>query len=72
MYSYQLQGRQAAVRYLMQNTPAEPEMWFFLFPKKAAWSNSQKDFLFPQLKLPVKVKRFQNTGNVKGNMKTSA
>ena len=36
MYSYELQGRQAAVHYLMQNTPAEPEMWFFLFPKKAA------------------------------------
>ena len=41
MYSYELQGRQAAVHYLMQNTPAEPETWFFLFPKKVAWSNSR-------------------------------
>lgn len=48
LYSYELQGRKAAVRYLMQNTPAEPEMWFFLFPKKAAWSNSRtKRFLVP-------------------------
>ena len=30
----------------MQNTPAEPEMWFFLFPKKPAFSNSRtKRFL---------------------------
>ena len=48
MYSYELQGRQAAVRYLMQNTPAEPEMWFFLFAKKVAWSNSRtKQFVVP-------------------------
>ena len=73
MYSYQLHGRQAAVRYLMQNTPAEPEMWFFLFQKTLhGVTVEQKDFLLPQLKLPVKVKRFQNTGNVKGNMTTSA
>ena len=48
MYLYELQGRQAAVHYLMQNTPAEPEMWFFLFPKKVAWSNScTKRFVVP-------------------------
>ena len=48
MYSYELQGRQAAVRYLMQNMPAEPEMWFFLFAKKVALSNSRtKQFVVP-------------------------
>ena len=48
LYSYELQGRKAAVRYLMQNTPAEPEIWVFLFPKKASWSNCHtKRFLVP-------------------------
>ncbi len=41
MYSYKLEGRQAAVRYLMRNTPAEPEMCFFLFSKKVAWAGSR-------------------------------
>ena len=51
MNSYQLQGRQAAVRYLMQNTPSEPEIWFFLFQKKTAWSNScTKRLLVPTTK----------------------
>ena len=51
MNSYQLQGRQAAVRYLMQNTPSEPEIWFFLFQKKPAWSNScTKRLLVPTTK----------------------
>ena len=41
MYSYELQGTQAAVHYLMHNTPAMPEMLFFLFSKKVAWGNSR-------------------------------
>ena len=41
LYSYNLQGRQAAIRYLISNQPAEPEMWFFLFSKKVAWSCSR-------------------------------
>jgi hypothetical protein len=48
MYSYKLEGRQAAMRYLMRNMPAEPEMWFFLFSKKVAWSSSRtKRFTVP-------------------------
>ena len=41
LYSYNLQGRQAAIRYLISNQPAEPEMWFFLCSKKVAWSCSR-------------------------------
>ena len=48
LYSYKLEGRQAAMRYLMRNMPAEPEMWFFLFSKKVAWSCSPtKRFAVP-------------------------
>ena len=48
LYSYELEGRQAATRYLMCETPAEPEMWFFLYTKKIAWSNSRtKRFVVP-------------------------
>jgi hypothetical protein len=48
MYSYKLEGRQAAMRYLMRNMPAEPEMWFFLFSKKVAWCGSRtKRFIVP-------------------------
>ena len=35
MYSYKLEGRQAAIHYLMCNMPAEPEMWFFIFSKNS-------------------------------------
>lgn len=31
MYLYELQGRQAAIHYLMQNTAAKPVMLFFSF-----------------------------------------
>ena len=41
MYSYKFEGRHAAMRHLMHNMPAEPEMWFFLFSKKVAWSSSR-------------------------------
>lgn len=41
LYSYKLQGRQAAVRYVISNQPAEPEMWFFLYSTKIAWSCSR-------------------------------
>lgn len=48
MYSYDLEGRQAAVRYLMCNMPAEPEMCLFLFSKKVAWTSSRtKRYLVP-------------------------
>ena len=39
LYSYHLNGRLAATRYLMQNNPTEPEMYFFLQSKKIAWTN---------------------------------
>ena len=41
LYSYKLQGRQAAIRYLISNQLEEPEMWFFLYSKKVAWSSSR-------------------------------
>ena len=48
MYSYELEGRQAATRYLMRETPAEPQMWCFLYSKKIAWMNSRtKRFSVP-------------------------
>ena len=34
LYSYKLQGYEAAVKHLMSNRPAEPEMWFELSSKK--------------------------------------
>ena len=48
MYSYKLEERQAAMHYLMRNMPAEPEMWFFIFSKKVAWSGGRtKRFAVP-------------------------
>lgn len=48
LYSYDLEGRQAATRYLIQNSPTEPEMWCFLQSKKIAWSSSKtKRFTAP-------------------------
>lgn len=48
LYSYKLQGRQAAIRYLISNQPTEPEMWFFLSAKKIAWSCSRtKKYTLP-------------------------
>lgn len=41
LYSYHVDGRQAAIHYLFQNNPAEPEMWFSLFSKKVAWTCSR-------------------------------
>ena len=41
LYSYKLQGYQAAVRHLMSNRPAEPEMWFELSSKKVTWTCSR-------------------------------
>ena len=61
MYSYKLAGRQAAMRYLMRNTPAEPEMWFFLISKKVAWSGSRtKRFLVPTSEGAVNDKTVQS------------
>ena len=48
MYSYHLQGRDAACHYLMRHKPAEPEMWFFLLGEKVAWTCSRtKRFVVP-------------------------
>lgn len=48
LYSYKLAGHQAAIRYLLRNNPAEPEMWFFMFPKKIAWTCSRtKRYVVP-------------------------
>lgn len=41
LYSYKVQGGQAAIRHLMQNKPAEPEMWLLMSAKKIAWSCSR-------------------------------
>ena len=34
LYFYKLQGCQAAIRYLISNKAAEPEMWLFMSSKK--------------------------------------
>ena len=48
MYPYEVQGRHTALRYLMSDQLAEPEMWSFLFSKKVAWSASRtKPFTVP-------------------------
>ena len=41
LYSYHLEGRQAAIRYLLTMSPAEPEMWLFLSSTKIAWTSSR-------------------------------
>ena len=48
MYSFHLEDRDAAARYLMRHKPAEPEMWFFLLGEKVAWTCSRtKRFIIP-------------------------
>ena len=48
LYSYHINGRQVAVRYLMSDMPAEPEMYFYLYSKKTAWTNNRtKRFYLP-------------------------
>ena len=41
LYSYKLQDYKAAVKHLMSNRPAEPEMWLELSSKKVAWMCSR-------------------------------
>jgi hypothetical protein len=41
LYSYKVTGYEAAVKHLMTNQPAEPEMWFELSNRKVAWTRSR-------------------------------
>jgi hypothetical protein len=41
LYSYNISGGQAAVRYVMEMKPAEPEMWLVLSSTKISWSSSR-------------------------------
>lgn len=41
LYSYNLTGSHAAIKSLMTNKPAEPEMWFHLSSRKIAWTCSR-------------------------------
>ena len=48
LYSYHVSGGQAAIRYLMDITPAETEMWLFLSSTKISWSSSRtKRYIVP-------------------------
>lgn len=48
LYSYNVTGGQAAVRYLMDTKPAEPEMWLALSSTKISWSSSRtKRYIVP-------------------------
>ena len=41
LYSYNISGGQAAVRYVMEMKPAEPEMWLSLSSTKISWFSSR-------------------------------
>ncbi len=41
LYAYHVSGGQAAIRYVMDIKPAEPEMWLALSSTKIAWSSSR-------------------------------
>lgn len=48
LYSYHVSGGQAAIRYVMDITPAEPEMWLALSSTKISWSSSRtKRYIVP-------------------------
>ncbi len=48
LYSYNVNGGQAAVRYVMDTKPAEPEMWLALSSTKISWSSSRtKRYIVP-------------------------
>ena len=48
LYSYNISGGQAAVRYVMEMKPAEPEMWLSLSSTKISWSSSRtKRYVVP-------------------------
>ena len=48
LYSYHVSGGQAAVRYVMDMKPAEPEMWLALSSTKISWSCSKtKRYIVP-------------------------
>jgi hypothetical protein len=41
LFCHNISGGQAAVRYVMQTQPAEPEMWLALSSTKVSWSSSR-------------------------------
>ncbi len=48
LYSYHISGGQAAIRYVMDMKPAEPEMWLALSSVKISWSSSKtKRYIVP-------------------------
>ena len=46
LYSYNISGSQAAVRYVMEMKPAEPKMWLFHLQKINGPLAEQKDMLY--------------------------
>ena len=51
LYSYHVSGGQAAIHYVMDITPAEPEMWLALSSTKISWSSSRtKRYIVPSNK----------------------
>ena len=48
LYSYHISGGQAAIWYVMDMKPAEPEMWLALSSVKISWSSSKtKRYIVP-------------------------
>ena len=48
LYSYNISGGQATVKYVMDMSPAEPEMWLSLSSTKMSWSSSRtKRYIAP-------------------------
>lgn len=64
LYSYHISGGQAAVRYVMDMKPAEPEMWLAMSSTKISWSCSRtKRYIVPSCERAVNdiiAKRYRN------------
>jgi hypothetical protein len=64
LYSYHVSGGQAAIRYVMDMKPAEPEMWLSLSSTKISWSCSRtKRYIVPSAENACKDKTAEKYRN---------
>ena len=69
LYSYHLSGGQAAIRYVMDMKPAEPEMWLSLSSTKISWSCSRtKRYIVPSAENACRDKTAEKYRNRPENM----
>ena len=65
LHSYHISGGQAAIRYVMDMKPVEPEMWLALSSTKISWSSSRtKAYTVPGHEKAFEDKLQKNTGTV--------